>query len=188
MEELDKNALKKIVKGCVKGDRNSQKILYETYYSKMMGICYRYAKDGDEAKDLLQDGYMKIFRSLHKYNFSGSLEGWMRRLMINSAIDHYRKHKNVFSLSETSANMIIEEEDNGDHEIYDSFNTQMIMEAVQNLSPAYRTVFSLYAIDGYSHKEIAEKLNISIGTSKSNFSKARMNLKKQLEELLKMQR
>ncbi len=153
-----------------------------------MGVCYRYAKDADEAKDLMHDGFLKIFRSLHKYNFNGSLEGWMRRLMINSAIDHYRKHKNIYSLSESNVNIADEEYDNGDDDIYSGFNTQMIMDAVQNLSPAYRTVFSLYAIEGYSHKEIAEKLNISIGTSKSNFAKARMNLKKQLSEKLKINR
>lgn len=188
MEELDKNALKKVVKGCIKGDRASQKILYERYYSRMMGICYRYARDSDEAKDLMHDGFIKIFNSLHKFKFSGSIEGWMRRLMINSAIDHYRKNKNVFSLSESHANEIVEEQEEDDDSIYSNFNAQMIMEAVQNLSPAYRTVFNLYAVEGYSHKEIAEKLNISIGTSKSNFSKARMNLKKQLEDKLNLQR
>ena len=188
MEELDKNALKKLVKGCIKGEKHSQQVLYERYYSKMMGICYRYAKDGDEAKDLLHDGFLKIFRSLHKYNFNGSLEGWMRRLMINTAIDHYRKFKNVYSLSETNVKETAEENDEEDDSIYSSFSTQMIMDAIQNLSPAYRTVFSLYVIDGYSHKEIAEKLNISIGTSKSNFAKARMNLKKQLEAKLNIQR
>lgn len=189
MEELDKSALKRIVKGCIKGDRTSQKVLYERYYSKMMVICYRYAKDGDEAKDLLHDGFLKIFRSLHKYNFNGSLEGWMRRLMINSAIDHYRKFKNIYSLSESNINQLEgSTEDEDDDNIYENFNTRMIMEAVQNLSPAYRTVFSLYAIEGYSHKEIAEKLDISIGTSKSNFAKARMNLRKQLEKKIKIQR
>ena len=188
MEELDKSALKRLVKGCIKGERSSQQMLYEQYYSKMMGVCYRYAKDGDEAKDLCHDGFLKIFRSLHKYNFNGSLEGWMRRLMINSAIDHYRKHKNVFSLSETNIKETSEDPDNSEDDIYSGFNSQMIMEAVQNLSPAYRTVFNLYAVEGYSHKEIAEKLNISIGTSKSNFAKARMNLKKQLESKLNIQR
>ena len=178
MEDLDKSALERIVKGCIKGDRNSQQILYERYYSKMMGICYRYAKDPDEAKDLLHDGFMKIFRSLHKYNFSGSLEGWMRRLMINSAIDHYRKYKNVFSISETNIEEQITEQDQGDENIYSSFNTQMIMEAVQNLSTAYRTVFSLYAIEGYSHKEIADNLGISVNTSKSQYSRARSYLQK----------
>lgn len=188
MEELEKSVLRNVVKGCVKGDRTSQKILYERYYSKMMVVCYRYAKDGDEAKDLLQDGFLKIFKSLHKYNFNGSLEGWMRRLMINSAIDHYRKFKNIFSLSENHVNHLVEEEDTSENDIYEGFDSKIIMEAVQNLSPAYRTVFNLYAIEGFSHKEIAEKLNISIGTSKSNFSKARMNLKKQLESKLNIQR
>ena len=108
--------------------------------------------------------------------------------MINSAIDHYRKHKNVFSLSETNIKEASEDPEDGDDDIYSGFNTQMIMDAVQNLSPAYRTVFNLYAIEGYTHKEIAEKLNISIGTSKSNFAKARMNLKKQLETKLNIQR
>ena len=188
MEELDKNALKKLVKGCIKGERSAQQVLYERYYPKMMGICYRYARDSDEAKDLMHDGFIKIFKSLHKYKFSGSLEGWMRRLMINSAIDHYRKYKNIFSLSETNVQEEFTEQENNDEDIYSNFNTQMIMEAVQNLSTAYRTVFSLYAIEGYSHKEIAEKLNISIGTSKSNYSKARLNLRNQLEEKLNIQR
>lgn len=187
MEEFELSALKKIVKGCIKGERASQKILYERYYSRMMGICYRYAKDGDEAKDLVQDGFLKIFASLHKYNFSGSLEGWMRRLMINASIDHYRKHKNIFSLSETHVSEMVEE-DEPENEFYANFSSQMVMEAIQNLSPAYRTVFNLYAIEGNSHKEIAEKLNISIGTSKSNFAKARMNLMKQLEAKLKKQK
>lgn len=165
-----------------------QKALYERYYSSMMVVCYRYARDKDEAKDLLHDGFMKIFRSLHKFNFTGSLEGWMRRLMINSAIDHYRKRRNIFSLSETNIQNEIADHESGEEDIYSSFNTQMILEAVQNLSPAYRTVFNLYAIEGFSHKEIAEKLNINIGTSKSNFAKARMNLKQQLEQKLKMQK
>ena len=188
MEELDKSAIKKIVKGCIKGDRNMQKVLYERYYSKMMSVCYRYAKDSDEAKDLLHDGFMKIFKNLHKYNFSGSFEGWIRRLMINASIDHYRKNKNIFSLFDANMEMDVADKESGEEDIYSSFNTQMILEAVQNLSPAYRTVFNMYAIEGYSHKEIAEKLNINIGTSKSNFAKARMNLRKQLEKKLNIQR
>jgi len=188
MEDLDKSEIRKIVKGCIKGDRAMQSVLYERYYSKMMGICYRYAKDSDEAKDLLHDGFLKIFRSLDKYKFNGSLEGWIRRLMINSAIDHYRKYKNIFSLSESNIEDVVEPDTSGEEDIYSSFNEKMIMEAVQNLSPAYRTVFNLYAIEGYSHKEIAEKLNINIGTSKSNFAKARMNLKIQLEKKLNLQR
>ena len=187
MEELDLSAIKKIVKGCIKGDRAMQQVLYERYYSKLMVVCYRYSKDRDEAKDLLHDGFIKIFKSLHKYNFSGSLEGWMRRLMVNSAIDHYRKQKNIFSLNESQVQNELAETESSEDDIYSSFNTQMIMEAVQNLSPAYRTVFNLYAIEGFSHKEIAEKLNINIGTSKSNFAKARQNLKNQLEKKLKMQ-
>ncbi|MEQ8325245.1 MAG: RNA polymerase sigma factor [Vicingaceae bacterium] len=188
MEELDKSAIKKLVKGCIKGDRMMQKVIYERYYSNLMSICYRYARDSDEAKDLLHDGFMKIFKNLHKYNFNGSFEGWLRRLMINSAIDHYRKNKNIFSLLDSQSEQLTDEEENHDEGIYSEFNTQIILEAVQNLSPAYRTVFNLYAIEGYSHKEIAEKLNINIGTSKSNFSKAKMNLRRQLEKKLKIER
>lgn len=187
MEELEISALKKIVRGCINGEKDSQKILYERYYSTMMGVCYRYARDRDEAKDLLHDGFLKIFRSLHKFNFSGSLEGWMRRLMINAAIDHYRKVKNLYSLTEINASKIASEEEEDDG-FYSSFSPQLVMEAVQNLSPAYRTVFNLYAVEGYSHKDIAEKLNISIGTSKSNYAKARLNLMKQLSAKLKLQK
>jgi RNA polymerase sigma-70 factor (ECF subfamily) len=188
MDELDKSALKRLVKGCIKGDRTMQKELYQRYYSKMMGVCYRYARDADEAKDLVHDGFIKVFKSLHKYNFNGSLEGWIRRLMVNASIDHYRKHKNVYSLSETNLPSNTADEENLEDEIYAEFNIKIILEAVQNLSPAYRTVFNLYVIEGYSHKEIVEKLNINIGTSKSNYAKARMNLRSQLEKKLKVEK
>lgn len=173
-------AIKQIVKNCIKGDRAAQNELYKLYYSKMMGVCYRYSKDPDEAKDLLHDGFIKVFRSLHKFKFDGSLEGWIRRLMINVAIDSYRKSKNVFSLTDSNISEEMIRYDTVDTDMYSQFNTRDIMKAVQNLSPAYRTVFSLYVIEGYSHKEIAEKLNISVGTSKSNLAKAKLNLQHQL--------
>lgn len=184
MEKLDKEALKKIVKGCVKGDRESQKLLYQSYYSKMMSVCYRYTKDADEAKDILHDGFIKIFNSLHKFKFDGSLEGWMRRLVVNTAIDNYRRNKKMYSMTETG--MTEDQIDlSVEADVFSTFNAKVIMEAVQSLSPAYRTVFNLYAIEGYSHKEIAEKLGVSVGTSKSNLAKAKVNLRQQLEKKIK---
>ena len=96
MTPNDQHILDDIVKSCVKGDRKAQKELYEMFYSKMMGVCYRYVNNTEDAKDILQDGFVKVYSNIKKYNFNGSLEGWIRRIMVNTAIDHFRKHKDVF--------------------------------------------------------------------------------------------
>ncbi len=179
MDFDDQHILDDIVKKCVKGDRKSQQKLYEIFYSKMMGVCYRYTNNAEDAKDILQDGFVKVYNNLKKYNFKGSLEGWIRRIMVNTAIDHYRKHKDVFLVDDDYIleNSKVEKADT----IYSQFGESVIMNAIQSLSPAYKTVFNLSVIEGYQHKEIAEKLNISEGTSKSNLAKAKKNLKKILQ-------
>jgi len=181
MDLKDQNILHETVRKCAEGDRKAQQELYKFYYSKMMGVCYRYSKNPEDAKDLLHDGFIKVFNNLAKYNFNGSLEGWVRRIMVNTAIDFYRKNKNVYLVNEDESSVLenskIESADN----IYSQFGVTDIMEAIQALSPAYKTVFNLYAIEGYPHKEIAEMLNISEGTSKSNLAKARQKLRKLLE-------
>ena len=148
----------------------------------MMGVCYRYTNNAEDARDILQDGFVKVYSNLKKYNFKGSLEGWIRRIMVNTAIDHFRKHKNVFLVNDDDdyilENSKVEEADS----IYSQFGEKIIMDAIQSLSPAYQTVFNLNVIEGYQHKEIAEKLNISEGTSKSNLAKAKQNLRKILLE------
>lgn len=182
METSDKDSVQRVVEGCVKGDSKSQHILYQHFYGKMMGVCYRYAKDPDEAKDILHDGFLKVFSNIDKYNFKGSLEGWVRRIIVNTAIDHFRKFRNVFSMSESDIENETIESYQTDYDANAQLNEKELLKAINNLSPAYKLVFNLYAIEGFSHKEIAEKLSINIGTSKSNLAKARMNLQKELEK------
>ena len=184
-----KEELQIIVDGCIKGKRKYQKQLFEMFYGKMMAVCMRYAKDQDEAQDMVQNGFIKIFKKLDVYNFEGSLEGWIRRIMVNTAIDQIRKNKrDPFSIEEDSRIQNIEEEVPFSEE--DEYETKIQAEeaikAISNLSPAYRTVFNMYVMEGFTHKEIAEYLGISEGTSKSNLAKAKQKLKAALS--LKFQR
>jgi RNA polymerase sigma factor (sigma-70 family) len=178
-----------IIKGCLKNDRTCQKALYEQFYSKMLGVCLRYSKTKDEAKDILHEGFMKVFNSLKNFNASGSFEGWIRRIMVNTAIDHLRKNKQNYLIvstvyaNEKAAGM---QEEISEDELVMHIDKEEILKAVQELTPAYRTVFNLYVIEEYTHKEIAEMLDISEGTSKSNLSKAKFNLKKNLMHLIKV--
>ena len=151
----------------------------------MLIICSRYARDTDEAQDILQDAFMKVFDNLQKYEVTGSIEGWVRRIFVNTAIDHYRKYKNKFNIDEDER---IEDKDSyynelgGNDSIYTKIKPDDIMEAMEALSPAYRMVFNLYAIENYTHKEVAEILNISSGTSKSNYAKAKAKVRIILEK------
>jgi RNA polymerase sigma-70 factor (ECF subfamily) len=147
----------------------------------MMGVCRRYARDEDTAKDMLQEGFIKIFDKMHLFKRDGSFEGWMRRIMVNTSIDHFRKAKKDPLLVADDARLKDEEpyEDvSEDESIYSQLKINDVVDAVEDLSPAYQTVFNLYVMENYSHKEIAEILGISEGTSKSNLAKAKRNLKK----------
>jgi len=177
MDPNDQHILDDIVKKCVNGDRKAQQELYKTFYSKMMGVCYRYTNNAEDARDVLQDGFVKVYSNLKKYNFEGSLEGWIRRIMVNTAIDHFRKNKNVYLVNDDGYILENSKVENADS-IYSQFGEKDIMDAIQSLSPVYKTVFNLNVIEGYQHKEIAEKLNISEGASKSNLAKAKQNLRK----------
>jgi RNA polymerase sigma-70 factor (ECF subfamily) len=170
-----------LIDGCLKGDSRSQHAVYKMYYGKMKAVCLRYASSTDEAKDMVQDGFIKVFSSLEKFEGNGSLEGWIRRIMVNLSIDQYRKKKHHVDLDlENSKHLVeenTEEEDELESDIYD-FQPHHIVEAMQQLTPVYRTVFNLYVFENFSHQEISEKLGISLGTSKSNYSKAKKNMKK----------
>ena|ERR1051326_4243013 len=176
-----------IIKGCLRNDRACQKILYERFYGKMMAVCLRYAKDRDEAKDILHEGYMKVFDKLKNFGSKGSFEGWIRRIMVNTAIDHLRKNKHEYLIVNTvyASDQAATVTDANDDDIINSVDHEEVMKAIQQLSPAYRAVFNLYVIEDFSHKEISEILDISEGTSKSNLAKAKFNLKKNLSHLLK---
>lgn len=187
---ITENELNEIVKGCVAGDRKSQQQLFQTFFGKMMVVCMRYTKDRDTAQDILQDAFIKAFDKMGDFTFTGSFEGWLRRIMVNTAIDHFRKSKHLIELIENQ-NYSDEENDENDfsgedeqetENSWENLSSDDILLAMQELSPAYQTVFNLYVMENYQHKDIAEMLNISVGTSKSNLAKARANLKKILEK------
>ncbi len=165
-----------IVEGCIDGGRKYQKLLYERYYGSMMVVCMRYTNDREEARDVLHEGFMKVYRNLKKFSRGTNLGAWIRRIMVNTAIDHYRKSAKRPNLVEI--NQAIHETDVQD--IVSDMSAQEILGLVQRLSPAYRTVFNLYVVEGYSHKEVGELLGISEGTSKSNLAKARGKLQKMI--------
>jgi len=174
-----------IVQGCIDGDRRSQQSLYEYFYGKMMVVCMRYAKDQDQALDIFQEAFIKVFNNLHKFENNGSFEGWVRRIMVNSSIDHIRKnkkHNQMVELDDVHGSIQIEEDETD--ELLENVSFQDMLDLMQKLSPAYKNVFNLYIVDGYTHKEIANLLDISIGTSKSNLSKAKINLRKLLNKKL----
>ncbi len=173
---MGSTTIDKLIAGCAKGDRKSQQVIYEKFYTKMMGVCLRYASNKQEAQDLVHDGFLKVFEKISKYNYSGSFEGWIRRIMVNTSIDYYRKNKNVFTKdNQDFANFEGEEPE---QDVLSQLRTEDIMKAVQSLSPGYRAVFNLYVVEGYSHKEVSDELGISVGTSKSNLAKAKKNLRR----------
>ncbi len=187
MTETGKEKIEALIEGCIKGDRNSQHVLYKLYYGKMLGVCMRYAKDHEEARDILQEGFIKVYSNISDFGKSGSFEGWVRKIMVNTAIDTYRKNKqSIFQVDSdyVDANAEVIEDENESEE-YNGINPAQIMEAVQKLSPAYRAIFNMYVVDEFTHKEIAAQLGISEGTSKSNYSKAKANLKRMLEDKIK---
>lgn len=182
----DKQEVEKLIKGCIKGDRKKQKLLYQSLYGKMLGVCIRYSRDIEEAKDILHDGFIKVFTKLEKFEYKGSFEGWIRRIMVNNAIDYVRNRRDFLIEDDLSlkTNKIREEEDDEkEYQELVQLKASKIIELIQQLSPAYRTVFNMYVVENYSHKEIAEELNISIGTSKSNLAKAKMKLKELYNKL-----
>lgn len=161
--------IEKLVKSCIKGNSGAQEELYKMFASKMFGVCMLYTKDYDAAKDVLQEGFIKVFNKLDTFRFDGSFEGWVRRIMVNTALERYRKNYYLYATSDI--------EDYKEDFAYEDVTSQLsaddLLKLIYELSPQYQMVFKLYAIEGYSHKEISEMLQISEGTSKSNLSRAR---------------
>ncbi len=142
----------------------------------------RYSRDQDTAQEVCQIGFIKVFEKLERYSFDGSFEGWLRRIMVNTAIDHIRKSKKELTIIEDDSRIEDDVADDSDGSEFVGIEVADVVEAVQQLSPAYRTVFNLYVMENYSHKEIAEIVGISEGTSKSNLAKAKRNLRTLLED------
>lgn len=184
----NKEAVEELVRACIKNDRKSQQIFYKMFYGKMMTVCMRYSRNREEAQDILHDGFIKVFSKLQGFENKGSLEGWVRRLIVNNAIDHVRSRKDFY--------LQTGDDDYADHiadETNDAIETERLKQEkaeklislIQYLSPAYRTVFNMFIMESMSHQEIADHLNISVGTSKSNLAKAKMKLKELFEQHFK---
>lgn len=172
---------KKLVKGCIKKDAKAQRQLYDLYKVPLFRVCLRYAKDRLEAEDMLQDGFIKIFSDIHQYRGDGALGGWLRRVMVNIALQHLRKQKKYTDTVEIET--IADTHQAGEH-ILSDLRAKALTQLIQKLPAGYRAVFNMYVIEGYSHKEIAALMNFTTGTSKSQLSKAKAMLRKMLEHNL----
>ncbi|WP_143525071.1 RNA polymerase sigma factor [Labilibacter marinus] len=169
--------LSEIIQQCQKNNAKAQKLLYQKFSPWLFGVCIQYCKDRTEAEDNLQDGFIKIFNNINKFRSEGSFEGWMRRIMVNTIIESFRK-KNPIYLVESIEDLQIEDEEKIEHT--PKHSTSELLKLIETLPPKYKLVFNLYAMEGLSHNEISEVLGISVGTSKSNLSRARKFLKDKL--------
>lgn len=168
--------LEETIRKCASGDPKAQSALYKHFASKMFGVCLRYSKDTGEAEDNLQDGFIRVFTKIDQFGFKGSFEGWMRRIMVNTALEKFRKNNQLYPVED----MIVFENVQIQEETISSISADDLMKIIQELPPRYRMVFNLYAIEGYSHQEIAKLMEINEGTSKSNLSRARVILQKKV--------
>lgn len=169
-----------LINGCLKGDRRIQEELYRRFSPKMYAVCLRYAGNAEEAQDILQEGFIKVFKKLDSFRSEGSFEGWIRRIFVNTAIEHFRRKRYLMPVTEKEENTI-----EGKYlSVLDNLAAADIMALVQELSPGYRTVFNMYVIEGYSHKEIGDILGISEGTSKSQLSRAKVILQDMVRKFI----
>jgi len=171
-----KSAEEQLIEGCIAGQRQMQRQLYDLYAKKMMALCLRYAPTTFEAEDMLQEAFVKVFANLHKFKKDCPLEFWIRKIMVNTALKHLRS-KQLLTVSHESEEAINITEDNFS---LDGYSLDELLTVIQRLAPRYRMVFNLYAIEGYNHKEIGQMLDISEGTSKSQYSRARAILQEML--------
>ena len=169
-----------LIESCRKGERIGQKELYDRFARKMMGVCYRYVNDKETAADLLQEGFRKVFQSLDSYSGAGSFEGWIRKIFINSALEYLRKTDILRDAADLDNRMELAQPDSS---VISSMSANELMELVCELPTGFRTVFNLFAIEGYSHKEIGEMLNITESTSRSQFTRAKQLLQKKIKGL-----
>lgn len=170
-------SLVELVKRCAQNDRKAQAEVYQIYSGKLFALCLKYSKNYQEAQDNLQDGFLTIFSKVGQFKHKGSFEGWMKRIIINTALQKYRQQ---ILLSVVVTNDIPEDTTVDVNE--DAISIDFLLNLIQNLSVRYRMVFNLYVLDGYSHKEISNELKITVGTSKSNLSRARLILKEKIEK------
>ncbi len=172
-----------LIQSCINGDRHSQSKLYELFVPKMFAVCLRYSKNREEAEEILQEGFVQVFKSLKSFRHEGSFEGWVRKIMVHCCLKHFRsktKMHAVINIESVNVN------ETGNEEILSRLGKKELLKMVQALSPAYRLVFNLYIFEGMKHREIAKQLGISEGTSKSNFFDAKVILKRAVANSLKI--
>jgi RNA polymerase sigma factor (sigma-70 family) len=162
-----------IIKGCIAGNRAFQTKLYDLYAPKMLGVCLRYAKNREEAEEILQEGFLKVFTYIRTFKGAGSFEGWIRRIMVNSALGRFRNKSHLQPVIRLETYEAVSETD-----IISNLDAKDLLSLIQLLPLGYRVVFNLYVFEGFKHREIAEELGIAEGTSKSNLFDARSYLQK----------
>ena len=173
-----------LIAGCMEGNRRMQEELYRRFSPRMYAVCLRYAGNAEEAEDILQEGFIKVFKKLDSFRSEGSFEGWIRRIFVNTAIEHFRRKRYLMPVTEKEENTI-----EGKYvSVLDELAEKDILALVQELSPGYRTVFNMYVVEGYTHKEISDMLGISEGTSKSQLSRAKVILQDMVRTFIDKQR
>ncbi len=178
MTKIEK-LLELIINGCKENDRQSQHDLYRNFYSYAMSVCMRYTGNEEDAVEVMNDSFMKVFANIEKFDETKPFKPWLRRILVNTCIDHIKKNAKHNHLADiTEANVHQSTQEAPDHNL----NYEEILEKVGQLSPAYRAVFNLYVIDGYKHQEIAEQLGITVSTSKANLTRAKAALRAMLEK------
>lgn len=165
-------------------NRRMQEELYRRFSPRMYAVCLRYAGNAEEAEDILQEGFIKIYKKLSSFRSEGSFEGWVRRIFVNTAIEHFRRKRYLLPVTEKEENTI-----EGKYiSVLDELAEKDILTLITELSPGYRTVFNMYVVEGYTHKEIADMLGISEGTSKSQLSRAKVILQDMVKKFIDQQR
>jgi RNA polymerase sigma-70 factor (ECF subfamily) len=174
--------LKDIIEACASGDVRAQEKLYHRFAPKMLGVCLRYAKDLTEAEDNLQEGFIKVFMNIKKFRHEGSLEGWIRRIMVNVSLERFRKQNIMYPVEDISRYESPQISD----EIMARISADELIAIIQELPPRYKMAFNLFVMEGFSHQQISEEMQISVGTSKSNIARARDILKRKVQNLYKV--
>ena len=177
--------IKDIITGCIAGNRSCQSDLYNLFSPKMMIVCLRYSKNLEEAEEILQDGFIRVFKFISQFKNEGSFEGWIRKIMVNCALQKLRSQVNLRMVVPLNTAL---HDDQYDDNIVEKITGKEMLQMVQALSPAYRMVFNLYHFEGYKHREIAELLGIEEGTSKSNLAQAKKNLQNAVKKNLSIEK
>ncbi len=181
LERRTYDTLDQIVEGCLRNERLAQKRLYDLYAGLMAAVCQRYVGDKDDALDLMHDGFVKVFTNLGQYNGNGSFEAWMRKIFVNVSLERLRKNDALRGSEDVNGETF--QMDNGDESVIEKMSAAEIMQLISELPVGFRTVFNMYAIEGYSHQEIAARLGINEVTSRSQFSRARAVLQEKIRQL-----